>query len=135
MAQILLIPLDKEFKSPKVERFKRNTKNFDRENFLLDLLEIDWDNKIQLNENDPNLSFRKFYSTIESLINKYIPLKKLTKKELKLQEKPWISKEICQSIAVRDHLLKKFIKAKDPTVKKDYEDQYKRIRNQIINNI
>ena len=135
LAQVLLIPLDTKFKAPKVERYKRNTKNFDREKFLLEVLEIDWNDKIQLNKNDPNLSFKQLYSTVDSLINKHMPLQKLTKKELKLKEKPWISKQISQKIAVRDHLLKKLIQAKDPNIKKEYETEYKRVRNQIINEI
>ena len=70
----------------------RNTKQFDRENFLLDLLEIDWDSTLSCTKNDPNLSFKKFHSTITNLLDKYLPLKKITKQEFKQRFKPWNTK-------------------------------------------
>ena len=88
LAQFLIIPLDSYFKPPKVEKFKRDTKNFDRENFLLDLLDIDWLDTIHLEKEDPNFSFQQYYQLINSLIDKYMPATKMTNKEIKRQEKP-----------------------------------------------
>ena len=135
LAQFLIITMDTVFKPPKIEKYKRDTKNFDRENFLLDLLEIDWLERIQLEKDDPNISFQLFYQTIDSLINKYMPLKKLTNKEIKQQGKPWITKEILRSIIDRDSMYKRFVKAKDPEQKNEYENQYKILRNKITEDI
>ena len=42
LAQFLLIPMNLVYVPSKMYVYKRDTKNFDRENFLLDLLDIDW---------------------------------------------------------------------------------------------
>ena len=54
--------------------FKRNTKKFDREHFLLDMLSITWDEKISYK--DADTSFNEFYNEIEILLDKHMPLKK-----------------------------------------------------------
>ena len=43
-----------------------------------------------------------------------MPLKKMSKKELKLLNKSWITLGICKSIKRRESLYKKNIKAKNP---------------------
>ena len=42
-----------------------------------------------------------------SIMDKYIPLKKITNKEYKRRYKPWISKGILKSIIRKNNLLKK----------------------------
>ena len=61
---------------PKNNIYKRDTKNFDRENFLLDILNIDWYSVTELHQGDPNHSFNTFEANINSVLDKYIPLKK-----------------------------------------------------------
>ena len=135
LAQFLIIPLDTYFKPPKIDRYKRDTKHFDRENFLLDLLEIDWPETIQLEKEDPNYSFQQYFNAINTLIDKYLPLKKLTNKEIKRQSKPWITNEILKAITERDSFYKKYIKAKNVDLKREYETQYKTLRNKITDKI
>ena len=69
LAQFLLIP--EEFpKTPKKQnRFKGDTKSFDQENFILDLLNIDWTDVINMNQNEANSSFNSFETTINALID------------------------------------------------------------------
>ena len=112
--------------------YTRNLINFDRENFLLDLLGIDWNEVIALENNNPNQSFNSFFDEIDSLVNRYIPLKKLTKKEVKSHFKPWITIGIRNSMKRRDKIYKKYIKAKNDESKNEYENQYKVLRNQIV---
>ena len=73
LAQFLIIP--EEFpKIPKKQnRFKRDIKNFDQENLILDLLNIDRTDVI----NDANSSFNSFGTTINAHIDQYIPLRKM----------------------------------------------------------
>ena len=71
---------------------KRDIKNFDRENFLLDLLSIRWDEQITYKE--ANTSFDDFYLILEKLLDKHMPLRKITQKEYKRRFKPWITKGI-----------------------------------------
>ena len=132
LAQFLIIPLEYKTTIHRSDKYKRDTKNFDRENFILDLIEVDWKAIIKIQKKDPNLSFNEFEKKLNSVIDQYMPLKKMTKKELKQHYKPWITLGIRNSIRRRDSLYKKFIKAKDPIVKNEYHTQYKELRNRIV---
>ena len=132
LAQFLIIPEDFQ-KTPATSNFyKRDLKNFDRENFLLDLLAIDWDEVIAIENNNPNESFNSFFQKIDVLVDTYIPLKKLTKNEIKSKFKPWITSAIRNSMKRRDKFYKKFIKAKNADIKIEYEKLYKDLRNRIV---
>ena len=131
LAQFLIIPLDTCFTPPKISKLKRDTKHFDRENFFLDLLSIDWSDILELEKEDPNLSFKQYFTTINNLIDNYMPLKEMTRKEIQHQFKPWISKEILNSITEREKLYKKYINTKDRIIKEDYHRKYKELRNKI----
>ena len=72
--------------------YKRDTKNFDRENFILDFLGIGWEE--ELNNKGVNEATAKFFQLMNELINRYIPLKKITQKEYKRKYKPWITEII-----------------------------------------
>ena len=132
LAQFLIIPMDYEFVPKKANLFKRETKNFDRENFIIDLLNIDWPSILKLEKEDPGYSFNSYEAKINTLIDKYMPLKRLTKREIKQQYKPWITNGIRKSIKRREKYYKKFIKAKDEVIKEDYHSKYKEIRNAIV---
>ena len=134
LAQFLTIPLETGENLPKKDYFKRDTKNFDRENFFLDLLSIDWDEILQLELQDPNISFSEYYTTINTLIDRYMPLRKMTKNEVKLMFKPWITKDILKSMKERDTLYYKFTHTKDKTKKLELEKNYKEAKNKIIEN-
>ena len=132
LAQFLIIP-EETHKIPKnVKVYKRDSRNLDKENFILDLLSIDWDKVIAVEKNDPNDSFNRFESTINPIIDKYLPLKKLSKKELKSHFKPWITLGLRKSMQRRDKLHKKFLKSKNTETKNEYHIQYKTLRNEIV---
>ena len=57
-----------------------------------------------------------------------MPLQKLTQKEIKLQEKPWINKKILQAMVIRDQIHKNYIQAKDPIRKSNLENQQLEIK-------
>ena len=131
LAQFLVIPLGTSFAPPKVSKFKRDTKNFDRENFFLDLLSIDWNEVINVEKRDPNHSFMQYFSTINSLIDKYMPLVEMTPKEIKLKSKPWITVEILKMINEREKLHKHYIKTKNSNLREEFHNKYKEMRNKI----
>ena len=85
-----------------------------------------------IDKNDPNYSFNMFDTTIINIIDKYCPLKKVTKKEYKQQFKPWITIGICNSIKRRDKMLEKFIKEKNVLKKQEFYVNYKNLRNTIV---
>ena len=132
LAQFLTIPLETGEKIPEKDFYKRDTKNFDRENFFLDLLSIDWDEVLKLELQDPNISFCEYYTTINNLIDKYMPLRKMTRKEVRLLFKPWINKEILNSIKERDNLKYKLTHTKDQIKKSDLQKKFKDLKNKIL---
>ena len=71
--------------------YTKNTKNFDRLNFILDYFDIDWDAILQANKDDVNLSMQIFMNKVNRLLDKYMPLRKLTHKKYKRHFKPWIT--------------------------------------------
>ena len=66
------------------------------------------------------------------MVNKYIPLKKLTKHEIKSKFKPWVTVGIRNSMKRRDKYYKKLIKAKNAAAKSEYEKLCKYLRNRIV---
>ena len=132
LAQFLTIPLETGDTIPQKDYYKRDTKNFDRENFFLDLLSINWDEVIKLDLQDPNISFAEYYSTINNLIDKYMPLQKMTRKEVKLMFKPWITSDIRKAMKERDSLKYKFNHTKDQAKKSELDKNYKELKNKIL---
>ena len=51
---------------------------------------------------------------MNGLLDKHAPFKKVSKYQLKLKTKPWITAAIHKSILVKNSLFKKYIKLKDP---------------------
>ena len=82
----------------KEDIYKRNWKMFDQENFIMDFLAINWDDILKTNEGNTDLSFDIFYSKISELLNKYLPVTKLNKKQIKNMSKPWITSGIKKSV-------------------------------------
>ena len=54
---------------------------------------------------------------IETLLDTYAPIQKLTKAELKLKSKRWLNRGIMTSIKKKNIIYEKFIKAKNSTEK------------------
>ena len=59
----------------------------------------------------------------------YAPLKKISKQKLKFRNKPWITLGLKKSISIKNHLLTKYIKLKDVTLKNEAQIKYKQYRN------
>ena len=59
--------------------------NFDRENFILDLIAVD---KIA-RDNNVNCTFNNILESTDNLIDKYIPSRKITNEEYERKHKPW----------------------------------------------
>ena len=66
---------------------------------------------------------------INMLLDTYPPLKKINKCKLKFISKPWITLGLQKSISVKNKLLKNFINKKDPTLKEEFHNKYKKYRN------
>ena len=80
--------------------FKRE-KNFDEESLVSEVININWKSVLEIEKGNPNLTFENFNIKMHEVINTYLPLKKLSRKELKIQAKPWITNGITSSIKRR----------------------------------
>ena len=72
---------------------------------------------MKLDEKNVNSATNNFLDTINSVLNKYAPLKKVNKYKLRFKKKPWITSGIQKSVYIKNKLLKKFINKKDPQIK------------------
>ena len=90
---------------------------------------------MKIEDENPDTSLEIFLNLIHTLLDKYIPLIKITSKETKLQNKPWISQEILKNINKKNKLYHKFCKAKDPTRKEQLHEEFKVLRNTVTNSL
>ena len=88
---------------------------------------------------DPDSRRKKSDSQIEiilaettTILDKIAPVKKLTKREAKVKQVPWLTMGILKSISGRDSLHKKFLREKNPAKKATLFSMYKIKRNMIV---
>ena len=113
--------------SKKHNLFIRDFSNFDRES--LDILDTEWNTLIV--EWNANLSFNKSLDTLNRIIDKYIPLRKLTNREFKRRYKPWITNGIINYINRKNKLFNMYCKTKDQIAKEQVYNDYKLLCNSI----
>ena len=116
---------NKQCKSQNKIQYKRDTKNFSKDEFVLDYLDAHWDSELDLHRKDVNLSTEKFFSKMSTTIDKNMPVRKLSIKERKQKLKPCITQKIIAKIKTKNKLYKKLIKTKD----RDTQMQFDRIKN------
>ena len=71
--------------------------------------------------------FDTFYSRLSNIIDRHIPIKKLSAKEIKQLSKPWITSGIRRSIRIKNKLYKRFIKTQSVY----YHTKFKLYRNKL----
>ena len=116
--------------------FKRDYKNLkkpeDLEHFKNDFLSKNWQEILQIAQHDINPSFDNFYDTFTEILDKHAPIKRMKNRDLKGKIKPWINHEVKVCMRKRDTAYGKYIRAKDPLNKPRLHDDYKTLRNQVI---
>ena len=81
--------------------YVRDTKNFEAELFLEELsksLHLLGDTNLPININEIDIYTDKFINIFQLILDKHAPLRKRSRKELKLKTKPWITKGLLKSI-------------------------------------
>ena len=68
---------------------------------------------------------------MNGLVDKYVPLEKITQKEFKRRYKPWINDNILKKIEEKNKIFKKHVKCKDTIRKKDLLGEFKALKNEI----
>ena len=132
LAQFLIMPRKDKRLHKKHNIQKRDLKNFDKESLVADVININWPDVLSVELGDTNFTFEMWDEKINEILDTHVPLKKLNKKEMRLQSKPWITSDIVKSIKMRDRLLRRYINAKDINQKNEFHAQYKALRNQIV---
>ena len=61
----------------------RDWKRFDKEKFTSEFRNLDWNNLLSLDEQDPNTAFDNFFNCINGLINLHAPIKTMSWRKLK----------------------------------------------------
>jgi len=104
---------------------KANLSKEEWEKFNSELQEALSEIEENINDLHPNVYANYIVDTYQSLVNKYMPMSKLSRKETRFHNKPWITTAIKKSIAQKD---KMHISAKKTGDQKKWED-YKKYRN------
>lgn len=112
--------------------YYRKWTNFDEIKFREEFDQINWDEVLALEKEDPEFSFNTFLCKFDLLFDKHVPLTKQTKRQLRLKDKPWISKGILRSMEVRDNYLREFQNSSNPGIKLFLQFRYKFYRNRIV---
>ena len=112
---------------------ERYTKNFDRENFILDFLGVNWDDVLQLGKKDVNISLASFLDRFNGLLDEYMPLKKVNPKKLKSRNKPWVTNEILHKIKYKNKVFKNYSECKTTQINLNNTlyAEYKELKNEI----
>ena len=85
LPSFFIIQKDNQNHAPKNRNlYTRKNKNFDGVNFLYGYFDIDWNTVLEANQNNVNISLQIFLTKINVLIDKYMPLRKVSKREYKI---------------------------------------------------
>ena len=129
LPQFSIIPIETKSKTnQKRNVYKRNFCKFDLQNFKKDLSR-ETDTLTDLR--DVNKYTESFIHITERLLDKYAPVKKLTKKQVQQKQKPWIGFDIIKKINIKDKMYKKLINEDDQTRKEQLTSEYKKQKNDI----
>ena len=114
----------------KSESFKYDYSSFEEDKFLEDFNQIDF-TYLENSDFDVNNKFDRFLKDLNTLTNKHAPIKRRSRKEMKLKDKPWINKRILKMMSIRDRILQKLKKQQTP----DDLKLYKKFRNRVSNEL
>ena len=81
--------------------FKRDYSLFNKTKFLSDVQNINWQDDLRI-DTDISTLFDIYYSKISQIIDKHIPLKQLSIREMKFASKPWITSGLKVSISMKN---------------------------------
>ena len=99
LPSFLIVQIEERQRKPQIRiRYKHDTRNFSKGDVISDYLNIDWDLELELERNNVNFSTEKLFSKMTHIIDKHLPVRKLTTKERKQTLKSWITPAILAKI-------------------------------------
>ena len=115
----------------KIKIKERNFKIFNENEFSKSIKNMNWEEILLLNNNDPNFSLETLYNRVNFILDEMAPYKTLSRKEYKLKSKPWITKEIQFLMWERDKIFHQYCKEKDDQKRQILYNKFKNKRNNL----
>ena len=112
--------------------FHRSWSKFDKARFSHDFNSFNWNEILSLDANSVDESFNSFFTQFSNLLNNHAPIIKLSKRQLKLKSKPWITKDLLTSMKIQDNYFSDFKECSSPGLKHYLHSKYKAYRNRIV---
>ena len=101
---------------------------FEKNAFIDDVSIQNWNT----HDADTNTKFNDFLWRLEGCVDRHAPIKKLTKKEIKKKEKPWITEELLKLIKAKE---KYFHAHKSNPLDKNFKLLHTSFRNRVTREI
>ena len=112
----------------------RSMRDYDREAFLFDLQNVDWEMAASAAWDDPNVMASNFYDLFHSILDVHAPLK--TRKGItRHTPSPWITPRIKNLIRERDRAKKKARSFNMAERDRSIWPEYKRLRNRVTSEL
>ena len=92
-AQFLLMKNMKIKQKETTDIYCHDFKNINEVQFESELCNIDWKSVLEINKNDVDFSFSKFFETFDNLLQKHAPIKKLSHKDKETMKNHGLLKE------------------------------------------
>ena len=108
----------------KINMYQRDYSKFSSESFRDDVSIQNW----CYSHDNVNDSFNDFYIKLEASVDRHAPFKKLTPKEIKIKNKPWLSTEILKLIKIRNKI---FARKKRKPENDNCKQLYNLLRNRV----
>ena len=80
---------------------------YERNIFSDEMKNINWEDFLDANKKNADLSMNKFLEKVNNLIDKHLPIKKLSKQEILQKDKPWMTKGLITSIKNKNIYIEK----------------------------
>ena len=129
---LFLNQMSKPSKSKLNNVMSRSWSSFNEDNFRNDFNTLNWKEILSVDKNDSESSFNCFLDNFNILFDKHVPLKKLTKRQIKLRNKPWVTSGLLTSMKIRDSILCDLNNTSDSDLKAFLHSRYKFYRNRIV---
>ena len=114
------------FSNSKTVIYRRDYSNVTSDDFLNEVKSVHWEEVFPA-QADASVVFDSFHVKITEIVDKHVPLKKVSKRQLLLSAKPWITRGIKISIKIKNSLYKSYLKTKNNY----YFSKYKFYRNKL----
>ena len=106
--------------------YRRDYSKFNENVLLEEVRQISWGDVLPETE-DLNLIFESFHNNLSNIIDRHAPLHKLSKREIRIAAKPWITNGIRASITKKNKFDELYVKSKNDY----YFSKFKAYRNKL----